>query len=186
MAGRTPQAKEIVQRIVDKEKGEVLVSGQKKELLRRQEEEEVEEEGATILRMKLQGIWKDQGSKVAHREVQRLLSFAGFDPYAKAPDIQALYGAIKQTLWEQGILPQRKKNQGSRATDEAYKAAAKKEALEALRAKLDVTPLMYNLQLDKATGKIAGCVQVGSSGDQGEHVVLGKRGQSEITLTVEE
>ena len=65
MAGRTPQAKEIVQRIVDKEKGEVLVSGRKKELLRRQEEEEVEEEGATILRMKLQDIWKDKGSKVA-------------------------------------------------------------------------------------------------------------------------
>ena len=73
MAGRTPEAREIVQRIVNKEKGEILVSTKKKELLRRQEEEEVEEEGATILRMKLQDIWKDKGSTVAQREVQRLL-----------------------------------------------------------------------------------------------------------------
>ena len=58
--------------------------------------------------MKLLDIWKEEGSKVAQREVQRLLAFAGFDPNAEAPDIQALYKAIRKTLWEQGILPQKK------------------------------------------------------------------------------
>ena len=38
MAGRTPQAKEIVRRIVKREEGEVLVSRRKQELLQRQEE----------------------------------------------------------------------------------------------------------------------------------------------------
>ena len=137
-----------MQRIVNKETEEFQVSSQKRDLLQKQEEEDVEEEGATILRMKLQGIWKDQGSKVAQREVERLLSFAGLDPYAKAPDIKALYGAIKQTLWEEGILPQRKKNQDWRAADEAYQAAAKNEALEALRLKMGpqfLAPFKYNL-----------------------------------------
>ena len=118
--------------------------------------------------------------------------FAGLDPNAEPPDVEELYQAIKRALWEKGVLPVRKKfnKQGSRATDEAYAAAAKKEALDALakeglRGQLDIAPGKYRLQVDKATGTLAGCVRIDPSGEQGEHVVLGKRGQSDVTLTVE-
>ena len=56
--------------------------------------------------------------------------------------------------------------------------------MDSLRGQLTVAPVKYHLQVNTATGKLASCVRIDRSGVQAEHVVLGKRGQSDVTLTV--
>ena len=83
-AGKTPEAREIVQCIVRNEEAALRLSERKNELLQEQADEDVEKEGATKLRMKLQDLWRSKGAKVAQREIHRLLAFAGFDPIRSA------------------------------------------------------------------------------------------------------